>query len=101
MVPAAVIISGNIFPNALAASNTVLYPARLLWELNASIFCALDILGMASMEKLVMPFFTQASTRSGLVAAHINEINTAEGFSNPISDEEGAFTFKITSDVEY
>ena len=49
IVPAAVIIIGKDFERVLEASITAAYPAKLAWELKASIFCALVILGTNSI----------------------------------------------------
>src|SRR4051812_45053739 len=84
-----------------SAINTALYPPRLACEERASIFCALEIRGTASMLNAEIPALTQASISAGLVTAHINEISTAPFFIFEISSGEGALTLRRTSEPEY
>ena len=55
MVPAAVIIIGNIRGSVSAAMSTALYPAMVAIEDSASMLCARVILGISSIENAVTP----------------------------------------------
>ena len=64
IVPAAVIIIGKDFERVLEDSITAEYPAKLACELNASIFCALVILGTSSMLIELISAEAKSDTRS-------------------------------------
>ena len=55
MVPAAVVIIGNMFGSVGAAINTALYPAMEAIDESASIDCARVMRGTNSMENSVAP----------------------------------------------
>jgi hypothetical protein len=55
MVPAAVIIMGNIFGSALAAIRTASYPAMLAMDESASMVWARVMRGTSSMAKKETP----------------------------------------------
>ena len=65
MVPAAVVMRGNIFGSAWAAIRTARYPAMLACELRTSIDCARVVRGRSSSEKRAAPRAATAADTSG------------------------------------
>src|SRR3989338_3398345 len=85
MVPAAVVSMGMSFLRLLAAMITALYPAIVLMEESASIICALEILGTASMEKALTFLAASARAISRFAMGWRNAASTAPSFIMSIS----------------
>jgi hypothetical protein len=64
-VPAAVVSIGKKRVSRSAASSTALYPATPAWDDRASIDCAREMRGIASIAKAVTPAAVSAAATSG------------------------------------
>ena len=97
--PAAVICPVKNLPKYCDASTIARYPAIFAIELSASIFCALDILGILSTANAFTFLSANSLSSSGFCAGARNEMNICPSLRSLDSSSLGSLTLRIISAV--